>query len=472
MEASRFTMAGTPVAIQSRWREVVAALLVSLAAGYAVASTGDWKVAIGLGVAAVFVVVGLLAPAAFVMVFMLVRPLADGTSDAKLFAGINAAGFLALLVVAVALIALVGREAPKNQLPGFVPAGLVVLALSALAAVLALADLQRQVGVDPLAELARLASLFAVYLLGYFLFANLDRVRTLFTLVAVSAVIPALVGLYQWVQGIQPNRDLGFGRLEGTFFGPNPYATYLAAAALILIAAPRGAIPRWVRLGSLIPVIVALYGTYSRAGWAIFVIGLLLLELRQRRLMIAALGLIVVVLLVNLPGVSDRIVRSAGSGTAVPSSLGWRFDNWRQLLGKYGESPVIGYGLRTTEVVNPNRTRQLLPSRTPENPSGYAGFSPHNAAVRALIEGGPLLLAAWVALFVVLIAGMRRLAREGTRVSPYARILWALWVGMAVVGLVAMDTTNLTAVLFGLLALTGAVVGARPSGPEAEPKPA
>ena len=445
-------------------------LALSVSTGYVVADNGDWKVAAGIAFATAAVGVGLLAPAVFLTAFILVRPLVDWLSDTEIAVGINAAGFLALLVIGVTVVALARPRTLVPAMPGIGYAFAVVLGVSALAAIPALVNYGDEVGTKPFAEVVRLASLFAIYLLARDLFATLDRVRQLFVMVGLSGVVPALVGVYQWMRGVTPDEeltDLAFGRLEGTFFGPTPFAAYLAICALILIALPKADLKLSVRVAALAPMLVALVGTYSRTGWAIFLIGLLLLGLRERKGVVVVFAVAIAFMAVSLPNFTERALRNEStvqegySGSVLPTSLGWRGRNWEMLLGEYTESPLIGHGLRTSEAVNPNRSARVKGEATPDNPSGRIGFSPHSTLVKGLVEGGPLMLASFAVLFAVLIAATRRISRDRSEISPYARLLMAFWITMVIAGVTSTDSLNLTAVLFALFALTGAVVGTR-----------
>jgi O-antigen ligase len=132
---------------------------------------------------------------------------------------------------------------------------------------------------------------------------------------------------------------------------------------------------------------------------------------------------------------------------------------YSRLVEVYESSPVVGHGLKSTEVVNTTRAGTTT-VRTPENPTGRVGANPHSTVMRALVEGGPLLLAAWIALLAALIGGMWRLTRgRSEEVRPYARILLVLWIVMAIAGTASGDIASFTAEMFALLALTGALVG-------------
>jgi O-antigen ligase len=458
------------LSVRFRWPEFAGALLVSLAAGYVLTQSGDWKIAVGLIAAAGLLVLGLLAPAIFVSVFLVLRPLTDHMAEDKLVGGVNAASMLALLVIAIGLVAVAARREGVAAMSGVANSFGAVLVVSALAAVPALINYGDQLGIDPVAELARLASLFAIFLLARQLFRSTDQMRRLFVLVALSAVIPAVVGLYQWTQGIKPVEDLGFGRLESTFVGPNSFGVHLAVAALILIALPRDALSRRIRVAALIPILLALFETYSRAGWATLAIGLILLGLRQQKFVIVTAAIAVALLVVNVPRFSERVLPNTAEGGS-EAALTWRANNWDKLLGKYAEKPATGYGLRSSEAVNPNRTSNQRGLATEENPSGLGGAGPHSAVVKLLVEGGPLLLGAWVALFVALVGGIRRIGAKRPELRRYGQILFALWVTLAIEGAVSHDALNLTATLFALFALTGAAAGASAVAGQEEPAP-
>src|SRR5438045_2377004 len=82
-----------------RWPELAAALLVSIFAAYVLSASGGWKAGVAAAAIAVFLVLGLVAPAGFVVAFILIRPLTDWLSEKNVVSGVNASGCLALLVI-------------------------------------------------------------------------------------------------------------------------------------------------------------------------------------------------------------------------------------------------------------------------------------------------------------------------------------------------------------------------------------
>jgi O-antigen ligase len=435
--------------------------VASLGAGLTVASTGDIKVPLGLLALATLGVLGFVRPALFLALFLASRPLLDAFSDKQFVHGLasaNPAGVLAVLMVSMTLVALTTSQSL------FVPRGVsalaLVIVLSAFGAVWAMVSLGGQIGTEPISELVRLTALLAVYLLAANLFGTLRRTRVLATTLALSGVPPAVIGLHQWLHGVRPVPGFTVGRIDSTFVGPNPFGAYLATSALLLIAGTPG-LPRRVRLPSLAVVLAALVGTYSREGWVMFLFGILLLGWRRHRLQVLTVAATVTLLVFTVPAVHERVLPS-NSRTVLPSgvtqkatfeSFSWRLGNWAKLLGKYRESPIVGFGLRSTRYVNPRREGIIG--------APGAGFEAHNLVVRALVEGGIVLLVAYVILFVVLVREARRMARARWPLQQLASVVLVLWVLVIVVGLSTDDPLSNTTMMFALLALAGSLEGAR-----------
>ncbi len=442
----------------------VLAVAASLVSSYALSEGMNWKMLLALVAALDLAIVGLQRPLLFLSVFLLIRPLLDQLEGHRTrlagSASINSAGVVALLLLAIALLILAGIR--RVVWPRATKAFVAVLLVSAFAAAHSLLDLRQSAGSAAIGEVARLATLAAIYVLAVNLCDTPAKVRRLFVVVGVSGLLPALVGVYQWLHGIPLAADLSIGRVFGTFSGPNAFGEFLALIALLLLSIPRDALPRWLWLGSLVAVLAALVGTFSRTGWVMLALGLVLLGWRRKRVLVAGAA-VCIVLVSAVPSVRARLVDktsvSATSTTVrIPSSYRWRIDTWKALLGKYEESPLTGFGLRSAPFVDP---RQLvLPNGQP--PTGY---DPHNTVVKLLVEGGPVLLAAWAALFFAVLNGLRKLTRIGSELQPLARTMLMLWVVIAVIGITSDDPLAATAMLYGVFALTGAVESAARAGP-------
>lgn len=453
---------------------------VAAGMGLLSAATGSGMVAVGaLGVLGLGAI-GLMRPAAFLSIFLLTRPVLDSATDEHFnvgFATVNAAGIFAVMLLAIfGLTVFTSRDVvwPRATAPLT-----VVLLFSVGAFYLAKTSwLAPFMGSGPLAELTRVLAMFAIYMLAANLVTSTARVRALFTIVALAALVPAVVGLLQvaHVVGVscevctESTQELGLLRINGTFVGPNPFGDYLALAILVLAALPRALrIPPRVRTGVIGILMVALVATYSREAWAIALIGVAILFWRRRRGLMIGVAVAVSAAVLLVPSIHDRVIPSKETNAVSPdgvnqfTSYAWRLETWRLVGEKIKVKPVQGYGLGTEAYLLP-------PLGSAE---GTKGYEPHNLVLTTMLQGGALLMAAYVFLFVVLLRRLRALSRARWQLRDHARLLFVLWILVIIVGLLAGNTLSETATMFALFALTGAVEGtyARRGGaiPEGSP---
>jgi O-antigen ligase len=448
-----------PLATGTRTAHVTElALTVAVAAGLG-AMLGDgvgWRVGLALAAIASLAVLGLFHPLGFLLAFLLLRPMLDGMAETRFHTpvgSLNVAGLLALVVIWTTVAAVTAQQ--RVMRPPALRAFGFVLVVSALAALLALARYHAVVGTLPVTEVVRLVTLVSVYILA----ANVVRSERGAWLVVVaaglSAVAPALIAVIEWLRGVPRASDLTISRVQATFSGPNALGMYLGLAAIVLVALPPGALPRWMRRIALALVLVALVGTFSRSGWVMAALGGTALAWRgHRRLVLGALVVAVLLVLV-VPSIRGRVVPGAGTTTAhssrwIPSSYQWRIDTWKTMARVYAKKPLTGYGLRTAPYVDPRK-----------GPSATAvGYDPHETVIKLLVEGGPLLLLAWTALLYGLVRSMRRLSRSRRATRDVARLAVVLWGVTIFVGLTADDPLAGTALLYALFSVTGAAAGA------------
>jgi O-antigen ligase len=451
------------IAARPRWipllQGAVVVAVVTQAALLLVVAPRYWWLGFAMVVACAMAFLGAFRPALLVSLAVLVRPLLDGMTQSQVGgqSGANPAGLIGLLLVATLIV--YGASRRKVFQPSATVSFAVILLVSVLAAVNGIAGLGGALGLKPIAELVRISALFAVYLLAATLFTTREQVERLFLYVGLSAVIPALFGLYTlWVTG--PDKAAGvstetIGRISGTFSGPIPFSTYLAIASLILIFLPKDRLRVWIRLPALAVMLTALVGTYTREGWIVFLVGMVMLGWRRHRAVLATAVVIIVALVFLVPTVGNRVLPERGNHKTGQTydSYTWRLDTWAGLIRKWAsDSPAAGFGLKSVPTVNPRQLRvQNQPAR---------GFDAHNSVVKLLVEGGIPLLAAYVVFFVVILRTTRRLARARWPLQSYARLLFVLWITVLVVGVGTDDVLSATATLFAVLAVTGAVEGA------------
>ena len=436
-----------------------AALALSLLAGLTLVAGPDWWVAFGLLGVAALTALGLMRPALFLSLFLLVRPVLDEFSQST--AGVqsaNVAGALGALLVAIAIVVLVSRRgtfSPPTTLP-LVAIGLMSV-IAALQGTLEVGG--SDLGLRPVSELVRLAALVAVFLMAANLSTGADKARTLFVIIGLSAIVPAGYGIWELISGAPIKEGTDTARISGTFTGPVPFGAFMAFTSLIMIFGPVDRIRGWIRWPALALMLVALTASYSRVGWVLFVIGLAILAWPSQKRLVVALVILLIGVAAAVPTVRERALPlgdqapSAESSAAGYESYGWRIENWRGLLDKWAERPLLGHGLESTTFVNP---------RSPVTGEGRSGggYEAHNMLVRILVEGGIVLLVVYLAYFFAIIARLRHLSRQRWELRGPARLLLVIWALTLFTGATTDDPLSLTALMVGLLALTGAVEGA------------
>ena len=429
--------------------QVGATMLLSVAGGVVIAATGDWRIAAALLGGAVFLAIGMLRPALFLLALLAIRPLLDGRPGSP-------GELVAVVLIGVCAIVMAGNRHVVR--PRATMAFVALLAVSALACLLAMLEFRGIIGLDPLTEFVRLAALFAMYLLATQVVRTPDAMRTALLVVGLSGVLPSVSAIAELLNDPEEIASLGLVRVSGTFVNPVALSSYLALCLLILLSLPRRDLRGWIRWPVVGLMSAALVASYGREGWALLLLAIIVLHWRSNKRLIAGIAVACAALLLLVPGVRDRVLPTqdvvGAESASTFASYSFRLANWRGLLERYGERPLTGWGLESTVIVNPRR-----PYGSQGNAAG--GYQAHNGVVRALVEGGVQLLAAILALFASLIAAMWRIARPpDSPLRPYARMIAAAWVAVLVIAITTDDVLDATALLFALLAVTGAVEGA------------
>jgi len=436
--------------------QVSATLVISGVVGFTIGGTGDWKVAVGLLFISGFALVGLLRPALFVGIFMLLRPLMDFQLTADVPSG-NGGGVFGVLLIVVFLALVATLRKPTFISPA--ARGLFSIALvSLVAAVHTEVSLHQAATFEPIAEVIRLLALVAIYAITANVFGTPDKARTLFLIVALSAVVPTIWGLFELASGPVAARDGNVGRISGPFVGPAGFGAFLGLGALLLIFLPGKPIPTWVRVLGVVGTVGALAATYSRMGWVFLLVGLVVLGWRDRKAIVLTGLVALVALAVAVPSIGQRAapfaVSPAQSGQEEGyESFNWRTENWGGLLEKWKEKPFFGHGLQSTEYVNP---RRLTKRRTEVD----GGFAAHNTVVKVLVEGGVVLLAFYIAFLGLLLAALRRMMRARWPLAEHSRLMFVLWLLVIMIAVGTDDPFGLTALMYAMFALTGALEGA------------
>jgi O-antigen ligase len=164
----------------------------------------------------------------------------------------------------------------------------------------------------------------------------------------LGALIMSLIGLCQYVAGVDVITAEGVRRIRGLYGSPNNLGLYLGrivpiAVSLLFFGGDRRR--RWWYLGAGLPILVCLYLTYSRGAWLLGVPAALLFmgALRGWRAFMAAAGAAVAALLSLLPFAGAGRIRTLfdlSGGTALT-----RLQLWEATVKMIRDHPLWGVGL-------------------------------------------------------------------------------------------------------------------------------
>ena len=250
---------------------------------------------------------------------------------------------------------------------------------------------------------------------------HLDK-RALFRLMdalILAGLAVSLVGLYQYFVSGDVIVVEGVRRVHGVYASPNNLSLFLGRVLPLLAVLALWGPPRTRRILyglAGLPIVLALYLTYSRGAWllglpvAFLFVGLL----RGRRATLIALSLVLLALLSLLPFAQAERIRSlfdlqAGSTTFLRLKL------WQASLNMIRDHPLFGVGL--DNFLYQYRDRYVLPEAIVERNLSH----PHNIVLDFWTRLGILGVVAIVWLEVVFFREGLRLYR-GLR-DPDLRVL-------------------------------------------------
>lgn len=269
-------------------------------------------------------------------------------------------------------------------------------------------------------------------------------VRWIVAAIAAGATAQALLGIYQFVNGIGPEWFIVLGRFmraSGTFAQPNPFAGYLVVTLPVLLSVT---LAEWGRLvaggraghrwawalglsGATLAVGMGILASWSRGGWLAAGVGVVVvLFLRSRRsVALGSVLLLAVFAGALLTSLSWRALPEpvAARFTSIPAFFGGggvlqqevnddnfavveRVAHWAAAVRMLERETLLGVGAGNYETAYPN---YRLPAW--EEPLGHA----HNAYLNVLAESGVTGFAAFALLWVAAIVRLLRLRRSSAR---------------------------------------------------------
>lgn len=266
----------------------------------------------------------------------------------------------------------------------------------------------------------RLVLLFAV---GVSMALGADRkvvFERIFKVIFVMATLTAVIGLIQylsgqWIWGGGIN-ILGVRRVNATFMDPNIFARYLDVSILgTLVLLLRR---EWyLRIGialSLIIQVVALGVTFSRTGWIILLLGLIILAIgaaehgrtRWSMLGIGTLGLAVLIIIPSIRARFETLFTGIGA-------LGQRQHLLKGGWAMFIEHPLTGVGLGNFQWALENPYHYLVPWSDAVTRS-------HTSLVTVAAEMG-ILGVIGMASFLLLLTGMN--LRVTNQMNAFAQVV-------------------------------------------------
>ena len=365
-----------------------------------------------------------------VLGLLILRSSLDVFSDQQVPAafaiGLN---ILALLYVTVSL--LTGRTIRTDKFWWFFAGWVMLQGIWPILCVLGGLGLGAFTLLDNIREWTRLFSWLMVYLLVLQLQGRLHPEKMI-SLLFISLIPPVSLGVMQQVSSLLFHT--GEARIHGTFAHANNFVLYLLLFIALTWWKLRWAKQHWywlLLLGLLTNLYVATGAVYGLVMIAVFVLTAILPKLKLSN---AIAGIILLMAFAGLFFSTDYgiervnqilqtpllnsdidISRAIVLSTSDFNSFNWRISQWYYLLQSWQNSPLLGYGLGTSNGF-PN----------------YYGLSPypipaHNDYVRALVEGGILGLFTFLSFLCIQGLHLIKLFWQAPRQSDQRDLCWTLF---------------------------------------------
>lgn len=240
----------------------------------------------------------------------------------------------------------------------------------------------------------------------FLLISSKIELQKILEFVIHTANVTAIIGLSQLFY--RPEHTPGLKSVEGyaslrifsTFGNPNFYAEYLILCiplTIALILFSKQKIKKIYFVCSLFLLFMTLLLTYTRGSFIGLLVGIAyMVVLLAPRFFLHSLVLAVIASSFA-PGFYSRLINMFN---LAEGSQSFRLRIWRAALGSVSSLRewIIGAGPYTFL----DRFRETVLSK-PELYFGYAKYSSHNIYLMVLVEGGIILLTAWVIYFSYLI---------------------------------------------------------------------
>lgn len=400
------------------------------------------------------------------LTLIIIRPIIDTFSGYAVISiqglELNMNGVLGILVLLWGIWSILREEIPVFTTPAIFP----ILILSAVWI------LSIGVAIDAstsISELLRLTSFPLLFVLGYHLTQkNSHYITSVIHAVALSAIVPITVAMYQLLFAGGLSVDNFTNRVFGTFTHPNVLGFYMVIVLSVVgmrhfatKAKYQSVLYPWILSGALLSLLF----TYTRGAWlGLVIVAFIAGILRYYK----PLGItLLVVSLVFVFGQSIRAVtisafnydlaqvplisRATGQNDE-SDSINWRLGVLEDMLPLALERPVLGYGIGNFPIL---RKQTIDDDQT--------AVEAHNDYLRIFVESGILGLLAYLGLLATL------LYRAGFQYAVYPADSWQRQYALTALALIAAfmlmsvsdNLLQATAVVWTLLVVLGSLLGVK-----------
>ncbi len=265
---------------------------------------------------------------------------------------------------------------------------------------------------------------YAVPMMLYFMileeFNSIKDAKKLLHLAYFFFLLPIIVAYFQWmtmygyVPGQAGSVDLGKELVVhriSSIVNVNIFGIQLMFFSCLSIFLFMEMRTKWFYLLCFISMQPLIFSTYSRVTWISYTIAIIIIGFARHRKFVALFLAFIVLLMLMMPFVPRYIslrMESDASSRLRMGLVGFG-------LGKFREKPILGYGTASFndlygKYLRPIKVGKLLPDERPAL-SERSGKSPHNEYLKMIVEGGIVLITAYLFLMYKLITFAWKLFR-------------------------------------------------------------
>jgi O-antigen ligase len=333
---------------------------------------------------------------------ILIRPSCDhafGWVQGHLNQSLGPGASINLLVIGFAVIVLVHVPSVFLSAPLLAWGGFMLAALMSLVH-----------GPDPASGtrlLLTLTTYAAVFSLPFAIVRSRETAAQCLWIALLSSLVPTALGLVEFV--VMPDILLGKGRVESTFSHPNIFAFFIVSVFALILFLTRSTLVRLTRTqrrtlyAHAVLLVILLLFTKTRSAWIAMALILIGYALFIDRRWFAFVVVLPAALLI--PGIGDRITEldtgNIDVGFETLNSFAWREVLWDNTLQWMADNPsiLLGNGL--------DLYQSYLPLFFPRG-AKESGVGPHNALLQIYFEMGLIGLTAFLSIFIVAFAQLRK----------------------------------------------------------------